>query len=203
MKKNPVYFNAAIRLFGGETNFSCNAVVNEVKKKEFDYYGDLHYTIPEVREYKRMLGIGHNDGIHFPRSFFDSEFSPTEYDSSPQKRLIRTFTLLLAYESGVGVRPSDVHSLDRIDSGLGYYKDNCRWATKDIQSFNQKLSVDNKSGITGVQYREEFGTYRIYITKNGKRIHLGSTSDFFLACCVRKSAENLYYNEIKNIKENI
>ena len=32
-------------------------------------------------------------------------------------------------------------SLDRIDNNKGYYKENCRWATNDIQHRNQRTNV--------------------------------------------------------------
>ena len=40
-----------------------------------------------------------------------------------------------------------------------------------------------------------FGTpvYNVYIRNNGKQQHLGSTADFFEACCIRKSAESRIY----------
>lgn len=37
----------------------------------------------------------------------------------------------------VGPRPSDKHSLDRIDNSKGYSKDNCRWATQKTQCSNR------------------------------------------------------------------
>lgn len=41
-------------------------------------------------------------------------------------------------------------SLDRINSGLGYSKENCRWTTRKIQTLNRKLKRP-KSGFSGVQ----------------------------------------------------
>jgi hypothetical protein len=102
--------------------------------------------------------------------------------------------------SDMGVKYCANFSLDRIDSSLGYSKSNCRWASKSTQSFNQKVSIDNKSGLTGVQYRDKFNTYRAYITVKGKRVHLGSASNLFDACCLRKTAEIKYYGNKREIK---
>lgn len=36
----------------------------------------------------------------------------------------------------MGPKPSAGHSIDRINNNLGYYKDNCRWATQSEQANN-------------------------------------------------------------------
>lgn len=40
--------------------------------------------------------------------------------------------------SDMGERPSRHHTIDRIDNNRGYSKDNCRWATWDIQVKNKR-----------------------------------------------------------------
>jgi hypothetical protein len=37
----------------------------------------------------------------------------------------------------MGMRPSDAHSLDRIDNNQGYTPSNCRWATRSEQQKNK------------------------------------------------------------------
>jgi hypothetical protein len=109
MKKNPVYFNAAVRLLGdGGNPFSCNCIVDEVVGEkvagEKNNYSDANYDLPEVRAYKKMLGINHNGAISFPVSFFDdeSDYRGDMFNFCKKRRNIRAFALLLAYESGVG-----------------------------------------------------------------------------------------------------
>lgn len=41
----------------------------------------------------------------------------------------------------MGPKPSQKHSIDRIDNNKGYNKENCRWVTDEIQRMNKRNSV--------------------------------------------------------------
>lgn len=43
-----------------------------------------------------------------------------------------------SFYEDMGERPSEYHSLDRRRNNEGYCKENCRWATKQEQSLNQR-----------------------------------------------------------------
>ena len=93
----------------------------------------------------------------------------------------------------MGVKPSPDLSLEREDNSLGYSKANCKWEVKSIQSYNQRLSTDNRSGVVGVYKEKQTQRWKAFIRANGKQITLGRYDDFFEACCARKSAEITHY----------
>jgi hypothetical protein len=51
-----------------------------------------------------------------------------------------------AFYRDMGPRPSPQHSLERRDNDGPYTKDNCKWATKSEQSYNQKRHYTVKVG---------------------------------------------------------
>lgn len=87
-------------------------------------------------------------------------------------------------------------SIERVDNNMDYCKDNCVWSSKTVQSFNQRVSTDNKSKIAGVYKEKQTEMWKAFISKQGKQVTLGRFKDFFEACCARKSAENLYYKGV-------
>lgn len=65
--------------------------------------------------------------------------------------------------SDMGPRPSKTHSIDRMDNGKGYYKENCRWATKEEQGNNRstcRMVALNGVSLTVSQWSKKTGIPR-------------------------------------------
>jgi hypothetical protein len=88
-------------------------------------------------------------------------------------------------------------SLDRLNNDLGYFKDNCHWASKSYQGYNRRKDNRNTSGKTGVSFMNTKNKWRAYITVNSKQINLGLFISFQEAVFARNEAELKYYGKNK------
>lgn len=78
----------------------------------------------------------------------------------------------LNFLEDMGIRPEG-KTLDRVNNNLGYFKENCRWATIMEQSINKREYKRTVSNLPGVRVRKN-GTFSAQITISGRKIHLGT-----------------------------
>ncbi len=73
-------------------------------------------------------------------------------------------------------KPEKDMTLDRINNNKGYYKENCRWATRKVQAINQRVRKDtciiNGKHISfwvkeyGINYQTLYGRIRKGVSFN-------------------------------------
>lgn len=97
----------------------------------------------------------------------------------------------LSFLEDMGERPSKKYSIDRIDNNKGYYKENCRWATRSEQQCNKRTT-----GCTHAFYIIKFKDHwRLTIKYKGKTIKLKYYVDFQEA--IKDANEFVNSNNIK------
>ena len=83
--------------------------------------------------------------------------------------------------------------IDHIDhNGLNNQIENLRIVTMSENHRNRTISKVNKSGILGVFRDKKNSRWTVSIRSGKDRIHLYCGTDFFEACCAKKSAERKY-----------
>lgn len=80
------------------------------------------------------------------------------------------------------------YTLDRIDNNKGYYKENCRWATKSEQVINRRNNQDF------CIRKLHPNTYTLSVCRNYIQHHLGTYNNIEQARTVRDYFINLYDN---------
>lgn len=91
-------------------------------------------------------------------------------------------------------RPSDKHTLDRIDNEGPYTKDNCRWVERHEQIRNQRMRSDNTSGVRGVvKCKKGWVAYFYY---QYRRYHVGTFKSIDAAAEARRAFSSDFFASI-------
>jgi hypothetical protein len=96
-----------------------------------------------------------------------------------------------AFALDMGLPPTPEHTLDRKENDKGYYKDNCRWATRTEQCLNRRIFSNNTSGETGITKLEN-GTYNARYDEEKQRYNLGRFSTLEDAASYRNKFLELF-----------
>lgn len=101
---------------------------------------------------------------------------------------------LAGFCEDMGKKPEGL-TLERRDNDLGYYKENCYYATCTEQVRNRRVQKRSKTGVTGVNWDKASGKYRATIGIENKNLYLGQFASLEKAVEVRKQAEQKYWRK--------
>ncbi|NNK92788.1 MAG: hypothetical protein HKP41_00410 [Desulfobacterales bacterium] len=101
-----------------------------------------------------------------------------------------------------GVRLDQGQEIDHKDgNGINNKISNLRIVSKKHQNRNHKTQKRSKTGISGVRYLSKWGKWQADIVCDGVFHYLGLFSDYFEACCARKSAQyRLGFYELHGVR---
>lgn len=81
------------------------------------------------------------------------------------------------FKNDMGDIPFKDAELDRIDNDKGYYKENCRWVTREQNRINKSSIDGSTSKYKGVCWNKQRRMWESTIHKNGRRYHLGFSNN--------------------------
>lgn len=143
-------------IFGLENNTStsCGCFAREETSKIKKTHGLRHSAV-----YKRWCGMRSRSS----GKWYDKTYKNVTCDPSWKK--------FENFYKDMGDLPTPKHSLDRIDNNKGYSKDNCRWATRQEQQVNRRMTkwiTFNGETLYVKQWAQRLGTSGSNILKRLK-----------------------------------
>lgn len=135
---------------------SCGCLNREISSSA----GGLGYT--GTREYNAWMGMK-------SRVKSKAEKDKAYRNVSICQRWLDSF---LNFLEDLGPCP-DKYELERVDIALGYFPENCVWASELRQAQNRGKFSNNTSGHTGVCWSADHRKWRVYLYRNKQRIEGG------------------------------
>lgn len=169
-------------LRNGKTK-SCGCYIKEKTSKIFKTHGLS--KVPEYQAYKNMIARCYNK-------------KNCNYKNYGARNITVCKEWLNSYDAFIndmGPKPSNKHSLDRIDNNKNYCKENCRWASKTTQSINQRKPKNNSTGVKGVTICPKSKKFVAQIGYQRKMHRIGCYKTLKEAALARKQAEEKYHKK--------
>lgn len=161
---------------------SCGCLQKDLAAEKHTTHGQRWR--PEYRVWDAMLQRCKNPNVHYYPGYGGRGIS-----------VCASWEKFDNFFNDMGERPSDRHSIERVDNDKGYSLENCKWATPEEQGRNTRLFATNTSGFKGVSWMPKHQKFQVYITANRKRIPLGYHEELGVAVAVRAAAEVRYWGK--------
>lgn len=168
---------------------SCGCLASEYKrkkKKENVYEFKEDYIICYAGNTGSPILLDPEDYDLVKRHYWNE--SSTGYAVSGKSN-----TTIFMHRLVTHVTDSNIHVDHRYHNNLDNRKNNLRVTDCHHNTMNEKLAINNTSGVTGVSC--ENGKWRAYLWYKGKTLHFGTYDKKEDAVEARKEAENKYFGE--------
>jgi hypothetical protein len=162
---------------------SCGRLVSEIAKNNAVKRNTTHglYGIPAHKSWTHMILRCTNPNYN---RFID-------YGGRGIK-VCKRWRLFENFYADMGDRPEG-KTIERKNNDLGYYKENCRWASRSEQQHNCRISKNNTTGCPGVYFNKKAQNYYAQICLNNKKYYLGCFNTIKEAAEARKQGELKYW----------